>query len=241
MKTAVLVSGLPRFNYINNVDRIPLAFPNADIFYQTWKGQTYDKTKLKNVLLTPEPKVDYVAYDTQQHMPFRRIRNHNQLVGIWRNLAYNRVKQIIAHADLLSTIPEEYDMIVRVRYDSKLSYLKESIDHFQKSMEKSYEEDVSIGYGYQFHLGINVKLYGSSTPSWENITPATQSTFYEGKYHHSDHMMIHKRSLFDCDKVYSLHKNKALFPAETGWWQVLCYRKKTCICYNGGVLLDNKI
>jgi len=236
MKVAVCFSGLVRYNALQNIADYRTIFPYADFFFHTWEGQSTQEID-EEFYTTEEPVIDYIAYDSNPQYPFIRTIDKHHLNGEWRNLAYNRPKQIIAHADLLCHLPEEYDMIVRARYDVKPS-LKNN-DFWHKIITEAYDLDQSVGVGYEYNVRTNMLVHGTPYTQWE--TPSLivgVPLFYEEEYHHADHMMIHRRDRFDTDKVYRLHKNHELFPAEVGWWQILCEEKSRCIYVTNGVILD---
>ena len=242
MKIAVCFSGQFRQNAINNVELYRKVFQSeADFFFQTWHDSNEDfefnnKFRLfeqdcllpnERLLKTEEPIVDYIGLDQyQETSPWKFSRTEQQWTsnGGWRSMTWNRTKQMLAHAMLLNDIPKEYDMIIRARYDAKISL--KNTNFWKEHLKRAYDNNISYGIEYEMHTAINEKRFGLSYPDWTrphvfDVKPYDQYVF-EKKHHHPDHMMFHKRSLFDIDYVYKQHNNKTLMPAELGWWDVLC-------------------
>ena len=52
----------------------------------------------------------------------------------------------------------------------------------------------------------------------------------------NDNMVFHRRDMYDCDLVHKLHKEKRLWPAEYGWYQMLSSMDNHHCVYGGACI-----
>ena len=119
-KVALCFSGLPRGDYMKNIQLWGEIFPQASAFFSTWRGHDLELEHRNFV----EPHSNYLAKDLT-HLSEEK----QALLG-------RGYKQILGHAyQLNSQVPFDYDWIIRLRYDCTpnpeidwASYLKETQD-----------------------------------------------------------------------------------------------------------------
>ena len=158
MKTAILVTGQDRPQVKNAnilVKKMESVF-KAQMFFHTWdKNVTKTPIEYHNRLeYCKEPVVDY-----HPRSDIEWVGKH----GKWDNyrkkrLLYNKTqhanKQILAYADLLSKIPNDFDLLIRTRWDVLISQKVK----FTPYLEKAYEEG-PVGFmtrGNRGHLVDNL-------------------------------------------------------------------------------------
>ena len=219
MKIAVCVSGLPRSgvpdrNIKINIDRLKNNFPTADFYFASWDGQQDVLNKL-----LPGENVQYFQDDYNTYHPY--IDTPTSIVSTgkyhkmvqqaksnitFRNLSYHQHKQIIIHSLLCNTLSEEYDVIVRSRFDT-VTYSKAS---FSEYILDAHTHKRAIGFATLRH-------------DWNTFNIAREIPIdSEYQYHFLfDQLIIHNRAILNSNKVLELYNKKLLLPAEFGWWQVL--------------------
>lgn len=224
MKIAICVTGICRGNIKRNMDLVKEKF-DGDFFYGTWKGRENDMSKagIKDFHVFDEPKMYYhpLADVPEDVMPpvFKtwELRKRVATDLVLRSKMEHYTKQILGHAYILKEIPEEYDMIVRVRYDTLIS---NKVD-FTSHVEESYQEKKAIGFGTRTsrHPDLHkLKVLPHAWPDRHGPTPGVSNDW--GGYI-MDPLILHPREIFDVDRAWTLHKEKKLLPAERGWYQVL--------------------
>lgn len=215
MKIAICFSGQIRGDYERNIKNVVDCLPDADVFFTTWSNQ---------------PKFDWIhKYYDEPIMHYNpAIENANGFPDVYQKwlktgkakqeMWKHRTKQILGHALVVQDFADNYDVIVRARYDNITSKaMKHNMLYF---CEKSYNEKKSLGF-------FMPRLANDPTPKLDR-QPVNDQKFglqplnsSRRKQHHVDHMIIHRRDLFNTDYVWKLHNKKRLMVAEYGWWQVL--------------------
>lgn len=219
MKIAVLYSGICRGNWLKNNGSVRFHFPDADYHFATWssKPHTMPAVQFKTQI---EPEMHYhplVDVPPEQLTP-KLIQNKKLCAGqAYYERTLHHTKQILAHGMQLAKLEEEYDLIVRVRYDT---YLSPKVD-FKPWMLKSVEENCAVGFGTRtqrhrelYKLEEVPKLYLEGDNLKKNISQ-------DWSWYLVDPMIFHPPKLFDVDYMWKLHKEKKLMVAENGWYQVL--------------------
>jgi len=228
MKIAVCVSGVPRSGMMNGNKRqdynqdfhrdlrhLKHSFPTADFYFGTWKQ--YEK-----ILINEYPVVDYWLFDepTAHYHPYLTMNKADMICDKMREFSgiyqkrpnlHERTKyqahQILCHALMVDKLPKEYDVIVRARFDV-FTYAK---GDFSIYTEKAYKDKTAIGFGVM-------------KPHWETFNIAHEidktDTVIPREYLF-DTIIIHNAKSIDTARVFKLHKDKKLCPAEFGWYQVL--------------------
>jgi len=239
VKTALCLSGRWNENCDQKwIDRTQRVIPHDRMFTGSWNGQNTVDTTVDYYFDDPEnlyhPVFDTEPYpDDASHLRrhiFPRIIQEWEEDGIdhsQKKHAYasaNWHKQIIIHNEMMKTIPQEYDMIIRTRFDTILS---ETIP-WQELLEKSYGDMIPIGFNC-------MNYYGNH--GYNELNDMGEETIY----YINDALIIHPRDCWDTDLVDSLYKGKKLKSAEEGWYQVLSepfgmYHKS----YHGGCYLSDR-
>jgi hypothetical protein len=222
MKVAVCIGGLLKGKAEKNIEIMKKIFP-YDFFLSTW--DTVEKfSPFENIKTYKEPK----ALDEKQvYHP-----NKNRI-----NVLRHGCKQIIAHAHMLSELNEKYDMIIRTRYDLRIN---EKID-WNNLLKLSYSENIPIGIAspsLQHFNKIEKIIYGDK---------GSKTTVLGGGL--NDHIIFHRRILFNSDKIFELERKNELRIGEFGWWQTLVkenfgdvsHENDPCHNYIGGVVIDRHL
>lgn len=217
MKVAVCISGICRGDITRNLIHLRSHFP-YDYFFATWKGKP---CHLENTKFYDEPKINYhpIKDIKDPYGPKLKAQKEGLHDGTYGKDFYDRTlnhtKQILIHDMLLQDIPEEYDMIIRARFDT---YLSPNVN-FTKYLAKSYNQKIAIGFGTRTsrHRDINViteipKIY----PDGKNPHVSQDWGWYI-----MDPLIMHPRELWDSTRVKKLHEEKNLMAAEWGWYQIL--------------------
>lgn len=219
MKIAVCVSGIvgtPR--HISELAkynrRLIDKFPNADFYYGAWENQrenftsvfpNYNCKYFKEPLMHYHPylgikKTDYVT----AHFPkFIKYIKKKKWQIEW---SLHHTKQIIIHALLVDTIPSDYDIIVRTRYDA---FIHKDAD-FSTYIIDSYNKKRAIGFATTQKEKFN-QLYPSDYVK-ENGRMRNWML---------DQLIIHPANMLNKEYVMNLHYSSKLHPAEVGWYQIL--------------------
>jgi len=212
MKTALCLSG--RWNEHCNqkwIDRTQRIIPHDRMFTGTWKGQDFD---VDYYFDEPEneyhPIFDISPYPNGVSKLYRRMFGSIIERGLEHQLtksAYasaNWHKQILIHNEMMKSIPEEYDMIIRTRFDVVVS----EVIPWEDFLDESYEGVFPIGFNCVDYRTI----YG-----YNELVDMRK----EQKQYINDGLIMHPREIWDTDLVDSLYKDKGLRAAEEGWYQIL--------------------
>ena len=213
MKTAVLISGalISRSNkienIIDNVKRMKEKFPDADFYFATWEPF---KAQFESVF--PGESCLYVKEFTPTYHPYldmdpKDYIDSSYTAGVrWargkKDRSLHQAKQVIIHAELVKSLPKEYDVIVRGRFDA---YVAPEAD-FAQYVEESFETKKVFGFSNRMNGNIGKRK------------PARSAS----EYYLYDIIIIHPTSRFNPDYVFKLYDEKKLHASEYGWAQVLC-------------------
>lgn len=218
MKIAVCVSGTVTCARSNGIKRynniLRSKFPNADFYFATWKsneGRFYRELPNMKCLALDEPIMHYHPYldmNPQYYASsyFNETLNWIKAGGKERaEWSSHHTKQILIHSALVNSLPEEYDIIVRTRYDA---FIYDNAN-FEPYITDSYE---------------NKRANCFAVTRKEKFADMYQSDVISNpkmKHWLLDQLIIHPRELINTSEVVSLHKDKKLNPAEHGWYQIL--------------------
>lgn len=224
MKIAICISGICRGNVKKNIFHLKNIFPTADLFFSTWEGREKDVEEmgLKNVKFFPEPKINYhpLTDIPDDVMPpvwkTWQLREALKKDKALRDKMRHYTKQIIGHDYLLSEVPDEYDMIVRSRYDTYASTLVD----FQSYLEESYNENKAIGFGTRVTRHKRLHNMVRLPHVWPDRHGPSKCSNDWGGYI-MDPLIFHPRGLWNSDLVWKLHNESKLMGAERGWYQIL--------------------
>lgn len=240
MKTALCLSG--RWNEFCDqkwIDRTQQIIPHDKMFTGSWNGQNTVDTTVDYYFDDPEnlyhPVFDTEAYPDNASVLRRDVfpkmikeyeeegKDHSQLKHAYASANWH--KQLLIHNEMMKSIPEEYDMIIRTRFDVIVS---DQID-WKGLIDDSYDRMIPIGFNC-------MNYYGN-----HDFNGMKSSINEETKYYINDALIIHPRDCWDTDLVDSLYKDKQLKSAEEGWYQILSepfgfYHES----YHGGCYLSER-
>jgi hypothetical protein len=218
MKTALLITG----QYRPHVEGAKQLIEHMEdvfkthTFFHTW-NEDVAKVPIEyhnRLVYCKEPEVDYHPISDIEW-----IGKH----GKWdkylqERLLYHKTqhqnKQILAYADLLSKVPDDFDVLIRTRWDVLVS----GKVNFKPYIEKAYEEG-PVGFMSRPKRGHTVdQLIELPKEDTQQVLKFKLDDWYG---YLPDNMIMHRREHFDSDLVKTLHKEKNLAPAEFGWYQVM--------------------
>ena len=219
-KVAILVSGIARDKSNFNMKRLKTHFGN-DLFCATWFGQQNQFSNQYPCKFYPEPEITYNSWTHDncvcEHYKYHAYRKWFK-EGKYPSghKLEHASKQILGHAYQLQDLPEEYDMIVRARWDT---FTSDRVD-FTKYLEESFHKNIAIGFAIRGGRHSDVHSFNEyeCVKVYED-TPQTYSR--DWAWWLNDNLIIHPRKLFNCEKAFRLHNEKKLLPAEYGWYQML--------------------
>ena len=160
MKIAVCISGVPRSgvgdkeqinrNYKRNFKNLQKNFSAADFYIGTWRQYENElKRDFPDQLywVFDEPEAHYNPYLTMplSDMISDKMRNFEK---IYRNIPHlhervkHQAKQIICHANMVNSLPEKYDVIIRARFDTFVY----AHANFDQHTDDVYNNKTAIGF-----------------------------------------------------------------------------------------------
>lgn len=225
MKIGILYSGLyrqyPRWK--ENHNKIT---KYADkVLYSSWESP--DNPCPSDFILFKEPNVDYNPFEIEEYTS--QFPNDAK-VHKKHPKRYHLNKQIIGHQLITDYVQGEFDIIVRMRYDTTLGDI-----NWLDSLKRSYNENIVIGFG-----GWTGKLDKDKSLLNNPVSPSPENSGGKVKNSLSDFMIIHPK--YKMKDTLDLHRNKKLFPANKGWYQVLVEPyKESPLNYAGGCMLTRNI
>jgi hypothetical protein len=176
----------------------------SSVYFHAWSSQ---KNSIPyNVHHCPEPILDYHPVDDVTvpclHAKFKEYKEKK----LCHEKTANRNKQLLGYADLMSKISDDYDLIIRARWETMVS----PNFNYNKYKEKALEVG-PVGFMIRpnrNHL-IHQEKEVSKDPAddWFQFLP--------------DALIFHRKEQFNVELVRSLHEQKNLLPAEWGWHQIL--------------------
>ena len=238
MKIAICVSGLIRDKHKRNIDSVKKAFPDADIFYSTWEAYEDDRSRNYKCKYYPEPQMHYNPWKdcvTDNPHPKYHVYKKQFLEKTGeshKKKLLNATKQLIAHAYQVADLPQEYDMIIRARWDTVVS---EKVN-FSKYLEQSYNENMAIGFAIRGGRWTDLNRFKDIDHVFINEDTDIMWS-RDWSYWLNDFLIFHPRNLYDTELVHKLHKEKKLWPAEYGWYQMLSTLDNHH-CVYGGVVIE---
>jgi len=224
MKIAICVSGICRGNAKENTERAKKIF-NGDLFLSTWNGREGDMKKkgFKDYFTFDEPIMHYhplIDVNIESYYPgpifktkylINRAKNNSS----YRERLLHQAKQILGHSFLLKQIPEEYDMIIRTRYDT---FISDKAD-FKKWLDISYNEKKAIGFGLRHSRWNKIHEFKVIDHIWNFDGDEEISNDWGGYI--PDQVVFHRRDMWNYELVDRLFYEKRLLGSERGWFQIL--------------------
>ena len=237
MKPAICISGVARGNINRNIRHLKSAFPDIPMFFSTWEETKNGISEEYKSSYYPEPQMHYNPWrDCLTDSPHPKYQAYKKefinKTGIsHQNKLLNATKQLIAHAYQLADIPEEYDMIIRTRWDTIVS---DTAD-FSKYLEQSYNDKIAIGFAIRGGRWIFLNKFKDIEHVF--ITENTDQMWSrDWSYWLNDNLIFHRRDAYDTALVHKLHEEKRLWPAEYGWYQLLSVMDNHHCVYGGAAL-----
>lgn len=220
MKVAVCVTGLVRSrNPMGNVKRYnelhKQRLPNCDFFYTTWEDQ---KPQFEKNF--PDETCFYYKQPTNSYHPYLDANpsDYNQVTKLYadrvkwaagldsqrKQWTSHHAKQILNYAYLVRDMPQDYDVLVRIRFDSVIN----KRHRFDKYIKDAYNKGTVHGFGVTKKHMFN-EFYDSTTE--------------KHKVYMLDQCIIHRRDVFDTQFAIDAFNEKRLMAAEWGWYQTLSH------------------
>lgn len=226
MKIALCIHGLYRAHVRpdpkNLIQMMKSAFPTADVYYHTWTERINDvPEQYRDQLFScNQPRLNYHPIidtpDINKHGKFINYKQKNLMNAKQGNASL----QILAYADLYRKIPKQYDVYIRARWDTLIStkvdfqpFLEEALDH-------------PVGFMHRHRRGV----------PFDKPAPVDRENINDDWYGYlCDSMIMHPPKHFDPDYVDKLNREKRLWSAEWGWYQVMSEPYGDVHnCYHGG-------
>jgi hypothetical protein len=218
MKTAIVVTGQYRPHVKDAkqlIEQMEAVF-KTHIFFHTWNdGVVKVPIEYHNRLVyCKEPEVDYHPISDIEWIGKHGKWDHYLKNKLIYDKTQHQNKQILAYADLLSKVPDDFDVLIRTRWDVLVS----GKVNFRPYIEKAYEEG-PVGFMSRPKRGHTVdQLIELPKEDTQQVLKFKLDDWYG---YLPDNMIMHRREHFDSDLVKRLHKEKNLAPAEFGWYQVM--------------------
>lgn len=215
MKIAVCVSGQAREGYKECINRFKKLFP-YDFYFMHWNG--YENPDVPNCFYFDEPPNTYHCMLPRDFRPactrYKFIKKRVLNEAIKKKDFFKKTKhwhkQLIAHQLLVDQLNNDYDLIIKLRYDVVI-HVSDYMKKFFREMEKkAFDEDITIGFAGRKDNVLSDELY---------IHKHNDCLKCKG-YTILDYIMIHKP--YRLRNVISLYKDKNLIGAEWGAHQILC-------------------
>jgi hypothetical protein len=197
------------------------AFPTADFFYPVWKKDHEERPIIDTlggtVEVIEEYDIDYHPYEDNPDVNMtwdyqKKLKHPNP------DRHLHQTKQILNHNRMVRKYLQDYDVIVRTRYDSIIS----PVQNFSAGLDFAMQGCVA-----SFQAGSNNEFL-----QYKKILTGTQSQMIS-----DGGLIFHSPEVWDCDLVDRLDKEKRLLAAEFGWYQVLMENSKQYVRYVGGAHL----
>jgi len=220
-------------NFKINRTNLINAFSGADFYFSTWDTHedAYRKVfGLEGLHIFPEPKIEYHPFiDVKNPLvntpKFMKTVKHAKSDRVFWERSSKQTRQILAHAFSFETLSSDYDIVVRARHDTFVY----KYANFTDLIYEAAKESKAIGFA-------TTKDYLKTFYTIHKMT----GTEYSDQFLF-DQLIIHPKKIFDPHKVYELHHDRELLPAEFGWYQVLSYPKNNHECYCGWVNPDKHV
>jgi len=237
---AICFSGLYRGQALKNIEVFRQAFPNVDMYFEAWEHPDLPD------FITPvkEPREVFPSYEwkasTQRFVVDPTKRAEPAIPG------GTHCKQHYGHAHIVKSLPKDYRYIVRARYDVRLSL---DIDWTHRArFGMKHKLVIGIGVRPPLRLESGIETHHPEWDSWKHYPCYGWGQQHWHFWGHglSDSMIMHPRSMIDCDFVFRNYEDETLRKGEHGWWQILIennygpipWDKDPSVNYVGGLVFD---
>lgn len=221
MRVAVCVSGAfntgnPNGDLVKNNTIQKANFPDADFYYATWQSFRPEFEKLfpnKKCIYFPEHKVQYHPYEIakEHHLSdfYQQTANWAKKGGTERmRWTSHHTKQILIHSWLMDTIENEYDVIVRTRFDGFISKNAK----FAPYLEDTFKNNRANCFGATHQEKFDQLREIKSNPNSKEGSWSVRLL---------DQLIIYNANALDGKVVNTLDREHLLLAAEYGWYQVI--------------------
>ena len=220
MKTAILVTGQYR-PYVKDANLLMKKMQSVfktDMYFHTW-NQHVPTTPIEyhnRLSYCKEPELDYHPVNDVAYVAKHGKFDNYQKKRLLNDKMQHASKQILGYADLLSKIPDDFDILIRTRWDILVS--KEV--NFKPYLEKAYEQG-PVGFMTRGSRRHNIDELIELPTDGQRARADIPFEFDDWYGHLPDNLIMHRREHFDIERVKKLHKEKNLVPAEWGWYQIM--------------------
>jgi hypothetical protein len=237
MKIAICITGLPKGNYKEAYKRFEKVFPNVPIYSATWDYERSNKNLPASTFFFEQPTMHYhpLADIPKDIMPpvyktwlLREKAKKGDKIS-------NGTFQILCHSLLLKSMPGDYDMIIRSRWDTHIS---SKVD-FHSLLQDSYNNKKAIGFGVRTSRYKKLHTLHKLPHIWPERHGPTPGVSNDWGGYIMDPMIFHRRDMFNHSLCWTLHNEKKLMSAERGWYQLLSQPyNDNHDCFYGGAQLE---
>lgn len=144
----------------------------------------------------------------------------------------HHIHQFVGHANLMEKISDDYDVIVKYRYDVVPI---NNVD-LEPLIKDCYENGTVFGFNVQ-KPPLPTRIERIKKPNCPLDKSVKNNLHYvKGFPWLADHVIIYPRHLFKSERVYRLIENYEMRPVEWGWYQLLIEQNnhKQPISFKGG-------
>ena len=201
--------------------------PAADYYYSTWEDQRHSvPVELRNSMkYYPNPPETYNCYQVES---FQRIhgRDLDKRKPSETERKYTAYFQHLAHWNVVRDLPEGYDIVIRMRYDTIIGCSPSS---YMKLCQRVIDRGICIGIG-----NVSAKCDNDKR---KHLKPPKGFPKVNGRDFILDFMNIHRPE--NILNVQELVDREEMWPTNAGWFQILGHVGYEN--YNGGIQLSRKI
>ena len=221
MKVAVCISGTctssnPLTSLKKNNQRQKEKFAGHNFYYATYdsfRNVFEENFPDDNCFYFKEPEPEYHPYTDVpkdahiSHYFTERVNWAKGLSAEKTKWTRHHVKQILIHSWLVDQIDQDYDVIVRARFDGFFH----KTANWKPYIKDAYENGTVHGFAVT-RKNMFDQFYDSP------MAPGSKHEVYM-----LDQLIIHRRDRLQTSMVYNLYEEHKLHAAEFGWYQVLSH------------------
>lgn len=250
IKTALFISGQIREHEYTRriVDMYKREMPWARIIGATWDTCEVPEDLGIPVHVYPEPEMHYKPYEANEHVYYNYRQYKKKIDTMSRSPGKkpdpghrdtHQTKQILIHNMLLQEYEDEFDVVIRVRWDSLVG---RGLSLYRLVEEAMMDPAVvTMSCRSTFNVSINHRMlswdskYCAGVSSIPHVKPLTCAGLFPFEKEvgrviaHAENspmiidygLIVHRTYDWDTELVDRLHRDELLLPAEWGWYQVL--------------------